>query len=133
MQKEMSYEELLKEQERINKLVAEGKATRAAAALKQVKALIAEFDFTEEQVFRNAGKSKKAKGEPSEAWPIWSSGAEKIHIKKGPPTAEILKLKAMAASKVVAGLSNDKRVKSWLKRNHPEAFDLLNKKQPKAA
>lgn len=53
------YRELLAEKEQLEKLIAEARGQEAASALEKVRATVAEFAFTPEDVFGNPRKKTR--------------------------------------------------------------------------
>ncbi|MDP9651838.1 H-NS histone family protein [Paraburkholderia caledonica] len=70
------YKELLAEKEQLEKLIAEAREQEAASALEKIRATVAEFEFTPEDVFGNPRKQKRraatAKYRNPETGETWS-------------------------------------------------------------
>lgn len=70
------YRELLAQKEQLEKLIAEARGQEAAAALEKVRATVAEFAFTPEDVFGNPRKKTRraaaAKYRNPETGDTWS-------------------------------------------------------------
>ena len=68
------YRELLAQKEQLDKLIAEAREQEAALALEKIRATVAEFEFTPEDVFgdprktRHAAAAKYRNAETGDTW-----------------------------------------------------------------